>query len=100
VMVVRLVKPALRLLPGQVACMSASCRFRMTWRFAPSCASVVMPELCAWAPRTSRSQTCHARRRLVVRGWSEMQPSSLGLGVLLVRVLTKICMPSLRRNSK
>jgi hypothetical protein len=43
VMVARLVRPALRLLLGQVACMAASCCFRVTWRFAPSCASVMTP---------------------------------------------------------
>jgi hypothetical protein len=96
--------------------MAASCCFHMTWRFAPSCASVVTPELCVWALRTSQSWTCRARRRLVVRGgdlswprrrrvplvgnWSEMQPSGQGLGVLRVRVLMKICMPSLRRNTR
>jgi hypothetical protein len=46
VMVARLVRPALMLLPEQVACMAASYFFRMTWRFAPSYASVVTPELC------------------------------------------------------
>jgi hypothetical protein len=115
VMAARLVGPALRLLSGQVVCMAASCCLRMTWRFAPSCVSVVTPELCVWAPHTSRSRTCRARRRLVVRGgvlswlrrrqvplvgnWSEMQPSGQGLGVLPVRVLTKICMSSLRHST-
>jgi hypothetical protein len=53
-------------------------------------------------PRTSRSRTCRARRRLVplVGNWSEMQPPCQRLVVLPVRVLTKICMPSLRRSSK
>jgi hypothetical protein len=72
VMVARLVRPVLRPLPGQVACMAASCCFRMTWRFAPPCASVVTLELCVWAPRTSRSQTCRARRRLV--GYAVVRP--------------------------
>jgi hypothetical protein len=57
-MVAQLVIPRLRLSPGQVACMAASCCFRMMWRFAPSCASVVMPELCV----------ALVGARLVVRG--------------------------------
>jgi hypothetical protein len=99
-MVAWLVRPALRPLPGQVACMAASYCFRMTWRFTPSW--LVTPKLCVRAPRTSRSRTCRAMRRLVVRGGdlSVTQPSGQGLGVLPVRVLTKICMPSLRRNSR
>jgi hypothetical protein len=48
-MVVRLVRLALRLLLGQVACMAASCCFRVTWRFAHPHASVALLESCAWA---------------------------------------------------
>jgi hypothetical protein len=44
VMAARLVRPALRLLPGRATCMAASCCFRMTWRFAPPRASVAPPE--------------------------------------------------------
>jgi hypothetical protein len=122
VMVARLVRPALRLLPGQVVCMAASCCFCVTWRFTPSCASVAMPESCVWALRTSRSRTCRTRRRLVVRGRdlscetetyrvrrrrvplvgnkSEMQLPGRRPVVLPVRVLMKICMPSLRRSTR
>jgi hypothetical protein len=35
-----------------------------------------------------------------VGNWSEMQPSGHEIGVLPVRVLTKICMPSLRRSTR
>jgi hypothetical protein len=61
VMVTRLVSSALRLLPGQVACMASSCCFRVTWRFAPPHASVASLESCVQA---------HAlvRAGLVVRG--------------------------------
>jgi hypothetical protein len=74
-MVALLVRPALRLLPGQVACMAASCCFRVTWRFAPPHASVVSLELCTRAHALVEAgdlscevQTCRARWRLVVRG--------------------------------
>jgi hypothetical protein len=60
-MVARLVRPALRLLPRQVVCMAASYCSRVMWRFAPSCASVVMPESCV------RAHTL-VGARLVVRG--------------------------------
>jgi hypothetical protein len=43
VMVARLVRLALRLLPWQVACMAASCRPRVTWRFASPHALVASP---------------------------------------------------------
>jgi hypothetical protein len=115
-MFARPVRHALRLLPGLVACMAASCCLRVMWRFAPSCVSVLAPELCIWALRTSRSRTCRARWGLVVRGgdlswprqrrvplvgnWSEMQSSDQGLGVLPIRVLTKIRMPTLRRSTR
>jgi hypothetical protein len=66
-MAARLVRPALRLLPGQVACMAASCCFRVTWRFAPH-ASVASLESCVWAHALVGAWTCRARRRLVVRG--------------------------------
>jgi hypothetical protein len=74
-MVVRLVRPALRLLPMQVACMAASCCFRVTWRFAPPHASVASLESCAWACAPVRAgdllreaETCRAMRRLAARG--------------------------------
>jgi hypothetical protein len=72
VMVVRLVRLALRLLPGQVACMAASCRPRVTWRFDSPHALVASPEPCVWAHAlvgdgdlSCEAETCHARRRLV-----------------------------------
>jgi hypothetical protein len=68
VMAARLVRPALRLLPGQVACMAASCCFRVTWRFAPPHASVASLESCVWAHTLVGVWACRARRRLVVRG--------------------------------
>jgi hypothetical protein len=55
-MVARLVRLALRLLPGQVACMAASCRSRVTWRFASPHASVASPESCVWAHATADSK--------------------------------------------
>jgi hypothetical protein len=79
VMVARLVRLALRPLPGQVACMAASCRPRVTWRFASPHASVVSPEPCVWAHAlvgaglvvrgedlSCEAETCRARRGLVV----------------------------------
>jgi hypothetical protein len=48
VIVARLVKLALRLLPGQVACMAASCRPRVTWSFASPHALVALPEPHVW----------------------------------------------------
>jgi hypothetical protein len=79
VMVARLVRLALRLLPGQVACMAANCRSRVTWRFASPHASVASPEPCVWAHAlvgvglvvrggylSCEAETCRARRRLVV----------------------------------
>jgi hypothetical protein len=74
VMVARLVRRALRLLPGQVACMAVSCCFCVTWRFAPSSASVAMPELCVWphvlvgAGLVVRGGDLSWRPRLAVRG--------------------------------
>jgi hypothetical protein len=93
VMVARLVRPTLRLLPGQVACMAASCCFRVTWlpgqvacmaagccfrvtwRFAPPHASVASLESCAWAcapvgvgDLSCEAETCRVRPRLVVQG--------------------------------
>jgi hypothetical protein len=61
VTVARLVRPALRLLSGQVVCMAASCCSRVTWRFASPCALVVMPQSCVWAYALVGA-------RLVVRG--------------------------------
>jgi hypothetical protein len=68
VMAARLVSPALRLLPGQVACMAASCCFRVTWRFAPPHASVASHESCVRVHALVGACTCRAGRRLVVRG--------------------------------
>jgi hypothetical protein len=48
-MAARLVRPALRLLPGQVACMTTNCCLRVTWRFAPPHALVASFESCVWA---------------------------------------------------
>jgi hypothetical protein len=82
VMVARLVRPTLRLLPGQVTCMAASCCFRVTWRFTPPHASVASLESCARAHAlvgaglvvrggdlSCKAETCRVRRRLVVRGF-------------------------------
>jgi hypothetical protein len=73
--------------------MAASCRPRMTWRFASPYTLVASPEPCVWA---------HALvgARLVVQGGdlSGMQPFGQGLVVLPMRVLTKIRMPSLRQR--
>jgi hypothetical protein len=75
VMVVRLVRLALRLLPRQVACMAASYCFCVTWRFAPPHALAASLKLCARAHAlvgavglSCEAETCCARRRLVVRG--------------------------------
>jgi hypothetical protein len=68
VMTARLVRPALRLLPGQVVCMTANCCFRVTWRFAPPHASVASLESCVRAHALVGAWTCRAGRRLVVRG--------------------------------
>jgi hypothetical protein len=67
-MAARLVKPALRLLPRQVASMAASCCFGVKWRFAPPHASVASLESCVWAHALVGAWTCRARRRIVVRG--------------------------------
>jgi hypothetical protein len=75
-MAARLVRPALGLLLGQVAYMAASCCFRVTWRFAPPHASVASLKSCTRAHVLVRAgdlscevETCHARRRLAVRGF-------------------------------
>jgi hypothetical protein len=95
-MVARLVRVALRLLPGQVACMAASCRPRVTWRFASPHALVVSPELCVWAHALvgDRDLSCEAEtyRR-------DHYPSEDRVPCWC-RVLTKIDMPSLRRNAR
>jgi hypothetical protein len=67
----------------------------------PACVGGLARSACL-GPRTSRSRTCRARRRVVVGGGdlSEMQPSDQGLVILPVRVLTNICMPSLRCNTR
>jgi hypothetical protein len=65
------VRPALRLLSGVAACMAARYCTCMVWGIVPPHASVVVlaPQACALrpGPRTSRSRTCRARRRLGVR---------------------------------
>jgi hypothetical protein len=60
----------------------------------PACAGGLARAVCL-GPHTSR------RWRLVVRGGdlSEMQSFGQGLVVLPVRVLMKICMPSLRHSA-
>jgi hypothetical protein len=72
VMVAQLVRPALRLLPGQVSCMAASCCFCVTWRFAPPHVSVASLELCTWVHTlvgagdlSCEAETCRARVPLV-----------------------------------
>jgi hypothetical protein len=71
-MAARIVRPALRLLQGQVACMAASCCFCVTWRFAPPHTSVASLESCAWAHAlvgardlSCEAETCRARVPLV-----------------------------------
>jgi hypothetical protein len=83
-MAARMVRLALRLLPGQAACMVASCCSRVTWRFVPSHAWVAMLARCVWAHALVRAElvvrsedlsceaeTSCAKRRLVVRGGDE-----------------------------
>jgi hypothetical protein len=122
------VRPALRLLSGWASCMAASCCSCMAREIIPPHASVVVPEPWAFVARpgpcASRSRTCCARQRLVVRGvdlsckaetsrarrrlivgfplvgnWSEMQPTGRRLDVfpvwILTRVLTSPCPESL-----
>jgi hypothetical protein len=48
VMTVQPARPALRLLPGQAACMAASCCSYVTWRFVSPHASVAMLASCVW----------------------------------------------------
>jgi hypothetical protein len=91
VMAARLVRPALRLLPGQDACMAANCCFRVTWRFASPHASVASLESCVWAHALVGARTCHVRRRLVVRGGDllcEGSSSRKLVGVAAVRPKT------------
>jgi hypothetical protein len=57
----QLVRPALRLLSGQAACMAARCCICMAWRFAPPYASVVMLAPRVWAYASVGNE-------LVVRG--------------------------------
>jgi hypothetical protein len=66
VVVARLVRLALRLLPGQVACMAASCCSRVTWRFPSLHASVASPEPCLWAH--ALVEDSRVEQRLVMRG--------------------------------
>jgi hypothetical protein len=101
-------RPALRLLSGPTACMTAS-QCSMVWGIGPPHVSVVV--LAPWAratchgPRPSRSQgevvlggdlscevaTCRARWRHVagiplVENWSEMLPTGRRLDILPVWV--------------
>jgi hypothetical protein len=75
------VRPALRLMAGRAACMTASYCSRVTWRFILLYASVAMLAPCVRAHALVRArllvrggdlsceaETCRARRRLVVRG--------------------------------
>jgi hypothetical protein len=48
VMAVQLVRSALRLLAGRVACMAASCCTCMMWRFVSPRVSVAKLEPCVW----------------------------------------------------
>jgi hypothetical protein len=62
VMATQPVRPALRPLPGWVACMAASCCTCTMWGIVPphgTCAARL-------GPRTSRDWTSRARRRLIV----------------------------------
>jgi hypothetical protein len=49
VMAAQPVRPALRLLSGQAACMAASCCSCMAWGIVPPHASVAVLALCVWA---------------------------------------------------
>jgi hypothetical protein len=118
-MVVRPDKPALRLLSGPAACMTASwcvCMARgivpraLRWRC--SCLRLVL-RVMAHTPvgvggSLCEAETCHARQRLVGRGgdlsceaetcrgiplvgnWSEMLPTGRNRDVLPVWVLTRV----------
>jgi hypothetical protein len=98
VMATQPVRPALRLLSGQATCMAASCCTCMAWRIIPPRASVAVLAPCVLAHVPVGAETCRARRRLVVGiplmgNWSEMQPTSRRLNVLLVWVLTRVFSP-------
>jgi hypothetical protein len=80
----------------------------VTWRFTSPHVLAASPEPRVWshalvgAGLVVRGGYLSCKGRLVVQvgDLSEMQPSGQGLVVLPVRVLTKICMPSLRRNAR
>jgi hypothetical protein len=82
--------------------MAASCCPRVTWRFASPHALVASPESCVCAHTLVGAGLVVRGGDLSCEGSSklEMQLSGQGLVVLPVRVLTKICMPSLRRNAR
>jgi hypothetical protein len=81
VMAAQPVRPALRLMAGPTACMTASCCSHVTWRFTLLYASVAMltrrvrahalvgAELVVRGGDLScKAETCRARRRLIVLG--------------------------------
>jgi hypothetical protein len=82
-MAVQPVRPALRLLPGQAACMAANCCSCMTWRFVPSHASVAMLASSVWAHTIVGAElvvrggdlSCEAKTGSLVGSWSEMRPT-------------------------
>jgi hypothetical protein len=120
VMAAQPVRLALRLLPGKVVSMAASCCPCMTWRFVLPHASVAMLVSCIWAHISVRArlvvrgrdflwlrlvvrggdlscevETRRARWRLVVgvplvRNWSEMQPTGRRLDILLAPCLESL----------
>jgi hypothetical protein len=68
------VRPALRLLSGSTACMTASCCIFMAWGVVPPRTSVVVlaPRVMAHIPvgargRSCEAETCRARWRLLGR---------------------------------
>jgi hypothetical protein len=105
-------RPALRLLSGPAACMTASWHICMARGIVPPRVSVVVlaPRVMAHVPVGAGESSCEAetalaRRRLVVRGgdlsggiplvgnWSEMLQTGRRLGVLSVLVLTGVLSP-------
>jgi hypothetical protein len=68
VMAAQLVIPASRLLARRVPCMAASCYILCDVEIRSSSRIDGVARVVRPGPRTSRSQTCRARWRLVVRG--------------------------------
>jgi hypothetical protein len=68
VMAAQLVRLALRLLLSRAACMAASCLYLRDVEIRSSPHVGGGARAARLGPHTSRDQTCHARRRLVVRG--------------------------------